>query len=67
MEELSDEELVARIRLAPAAERSRRLLDELFRRHRAQVVAWCYRLTGDRTLVAVGFFVEDVYVLDTTR
>ena len=35
-------------RLAPASDRSRQLLDELFRRHRARVVAWCYRLTGDR-------------------
>src|SRR5262245_3660891 len=50
MDALSDEELVAQYRLAPAAERSRQLLDELFRRHRSQVVAWCYRLTGDRAL-----------------
>src|SRR6185503_17118652 len=47
---LSDEELIARYRLAPAAEGSRPLLEELFRRHRAEVVAWCYRLTGDRAL-----------------
>jgi RNA polymerase sigma factor (sigma-70 family) len=50
MDELSDEELVAQYRLAPDSDRSRRLLDELFRRHRERVIAWCYRLTGDRTL-----------------
>jgi hypothetical protein len=51
MDELSDEELLARYRLAPTAEASRRLLDELFRRHRAHVVSWCYRLTGDRARI----------------
>jgi RNA polymerase sigma-70 factor, ECF subfamily len=50
MGELSDEELVAQYRLAPASDRSRQLLDELFRRHRERVIAWCYRLTGDRNL-----------------
>ena len=50
MDALSDEELVAQYRLAPASDRSRQLLDELFRRHRARVIAWCYRLTGDRRL-----------------
>ena len=48
MRELSDEDLIARYRLAPAAEQSRPLLEELFRRHQSRVVAWCYRLTGDR-------------------
>jgi RNA polymerase sigma-70 factor, ECF subfamily len=52
MDALSDEELVAQYRLAPQADRSRQLLDVLFRRHRPQVVAWCYRLTGDRELAA---------------
>jgi RNA polymerase sigma-70 factor (ECF subfamily) len=50
MDELSDEELVAQYRLAPESDRSRQLLDELFRRHRGRVIAWCYRLTGDRNL-----------------
>lgn len=50
MGELTDEELVAQYRLAPASDRSRQLLDELFRRHRGRVIAWCYRLTGDRNL-----------------
>ena len=49
MRELSDEDLIARYRLAPAAEQSRQLLEELFRRHQARVVAWCYRLTGNRS------------------
>jgi RNA polymerase sigma factor (sigma-70 family) len=50
MGELSDEEIVAQYRLAPDSDRSRHLLDELFRRHRERVIAWCYRLTGDRNL-----------------
>jgi RNA polymerase sigma-70 factor (ECF subfamily) len=49
MEGLSDEELIAQYRLAPAASASRRFIEELFRRHQGRVVAWCYRLTGDRT------------------
>jgi RNA polymerase sigma-70 factor (ECF subfamily) len=48
MDALSDEALIAQYRLEPASDRSRQLLDELFRRHCARVVAWCYRLTGDR-------------------
>jgi RNA polymerase sigma factor (sigma-70 family) len=60
MDALSDEELVAQYRLAPAAERSRRILDELFGRHRAQVIAWCFRLTGDRTRAAD--LAQDVFV-----
>lgn len=60
MDALSDEELVAQYRLAPAAERSRRILDELFGRHRAQVIAWCFRLTGDRTRSAD--LAQDVFV-----
>jgi len=52
MDVLSDEQLIAQYRLAPAAERSRPLVEELFRRHQSRVVAWCYRLTGDRTAYA---------------
>jgi RNA polymerase sigma-70 factor (ECF subfamily) len=48
MDAFSDEELIAQSRLAPGSERSRSLLEELFRRHQARVVAWCYRLTGER-------------------
>ena len=70
MDALSDEELVAQYRLAPASERSRQLLDELFRRHRARVIAWCYRLTGDRSLapdLAHDVFVKAYSRLDTFR
>jgi RNA polymerase sigma-70 factor, ECF subfamily len=49
MDALSDEELIARYRLAPGSESSRHLIEELFRRHQSRVVAWCYRLTSDRT------------------
>jgi RNA polymerase sigma-70 factor (ECF subfamily) len=49
MDPRSDEELIAQYRLAPGAERSRSLIEELFRRHQPRVVAWCYRLAGDRT------------------
>ena len=45
---LSDEELIAQYRAAPASDRSRQLVDELFRRHRPRLIAWCQRLTGDR-------------------
>jgi len=67
---LSDEELVAQYLRAPADQRSRELLEELFRRHRPRVVAWCYRLSGDRELAAD--LAQDVFVkayssLDTFR
>lgn len=52
MESLSDEELIAQYRLAPASDRSRAFLEELFRRHQTRVAAWCYRLTGDRSQAA---------------
>ena len=45
-------------------------LDELFRRHRARVVAWCYRLTGDRDLapdLAQDVFVKAYSSLDMFR
>src|SRR5919199_2088138 len=49
MEGFSDEDLIARYRLAPESDQSRQFLEELFRRHQSRVVAWCYRFTGDRT------------------
>ena len=49
MDALSDEELIARYRLAPGSDASRPLIEELFHRHQSRVVAWCYRLSGDRT------------------
>jgi RNA polymerase sigma-70 factor (ECF subfamily) len=70
MDVLSDEQLIAQYRLAPAAAGSRALLEELFRRHQSRVVAWCYRLTGERTQAAD--LAQDVFVkayasLDTFR
>ena len=47
MEELTDEQLVERYRRDAASAAGRRPLEELFRRHRTRVSAWCYRLTGD--------------------
>jgi len=70
MDALSDEDLVAQYRLAPASDRSRQLLNELFRRHRARVIAWCYRLTGDSSLapdLAQDVFVKAYSSLDMFR
>jgi RNA polymerase sigma-70 factor (ECF subfamily) len=60
MDELTDEDLVSQYLLAPASDRSRRLIDELMRRHQPRVVAWCYRLTGDRDLARD--LAQDVFV-----
>ena len=65
MDALSDEELIARYRLAPESPESQPLLDELFRRHRARVVAWCYRLTGDRDLAPD--LTQDVFIKAFSR
>ena len=57
-------------RLAPASARSRQLLDELFRRHRDRVIAWCYRLSGDRGLapdLAQDVFIKAYSSLHTFR
>jgi RNA polymerase sigma-70 factor (ECF subfamily) len=70
MDALSDEELIAQYLLAPSSDRSRQLLDELFRRHRARVAAWCYRLTGDRDLaadLAQDVFIKAYSAIDTFR
>jgi RNA polymerase sigma-70 factor (ECF subfamily) len=70
MDALSDEELIARYRLAPASDPSRHFIEELFRRHQRRVVAWCYRLTGDRTNavdLAQDVFVKAYASLDTFR
>jgi len=47
MEDLSDEQLIERWRAGHASPTRTSFLDELFRRHRTRVAAWCYRLTGD--------------------
>jgi RNA polymerase sigma-70 factor (ECF subfamily) len=70
MDALSDEELIARYKLAPGSDRSRSFVEELFRRHQTRVVAWCYRLTGDRTQavdLAQDVFVKAYANLDTFR
>ena len=60
MDALSDEELIAQYQLAPGSDRSRPFVEELFRRHQTRVVAWCYRLTGDRTQAVD--LAQDVFV-----
>jgi RNA polymerase sigma-70 factor (ECF subfamily) len=70
MDAFSDEELIAQSRFAPGSERSRLLVEELFRRHQARVVAWCYRLTGERDVavdLAQDVFVKAYASLDTFR
>jgi RNA polymerase sigma-70 factor (ECF subfamily) len=70
MDTLSDEELIAQYRLAPGSDRSRPFVEELFRRHQSRVVAWCYRLTGDRTQavdLAQDVFVKAYSNLDAFR
>jgi RNA polymerase sigma-70 factor (ECF subfamily) len=70
MDALSDEELIARYRLAPGSDRSRPFVEELFRRHQTRVVAWCYRLTGDRAEavdLAQDVFLKAYSGLDTFR
>jgi RNA polymerase sigma-70 factor, ECF subfamily len=70
MEVIPDEELIAECLSAPGSDRSRQLIDELFRRHRARVVAWCHRLTGDRDLapdLAHDVFVKAYTSLHTFR
>jgi RNA polymerase sigma-70 factor, ECF subfamily len=70
MEGLSDEELIARYRLAPASEHSRQFIDELFRRHRPRVIGWCHRLSGDRNLapdLAQDVFIKAYSSLHTFR
>lgn len=46
MEDLADEELVERYRGESGSARGRSFLNELFRRHHAQVASWCFRMTG---------------------
>lgn len=52
LERLSDEELVIRAKAAAGSPPALGLLDELFRRHYAQVARWCFRFTGDRESAA---------------
>ncbi|HEY3838474.1 MAG TPA: RNA polymerase sigma factor [Bryobacteraceae bacterium] len=47
MDDLSDEQLIDRWRAGQASPNAGSFLDELFRRHRSRVAAWCYRITGE--------------------
>lgn len=47
MQQLSDEELVARFRAQAGSAASHSCLDELFGRYHSRVAAWCLRFTGD--------------------
>lgn len=47
LEELSDEELLARFRQAPDPADGRRAAGELLARYRGRVYTWCYRVVGD--------------------
>jgi len=47
MQPFSDEELIARSRLAPASAASAEALNELFQRHFRRVSLWCLRYTRD--------------------
>ena len=52
MQELSDEELIARFRSAGGSPAANRWIDELFRRYHGRVALWCYRHSGDRELAS---------------
>jgi RNA polymerase sigma factor (sigma-70 family) len=47
MDDLSDEQLIDRWRAGQGSPIAGSFLDELFRRHRSRVAAWCYRITGE--------------------
>jgi RNA polymerase sigma-70 factor (ECF subfamily) len=59
MQELSDEDLVARSR-AEAGSPSDIWVNELFRRYHGKVAVWCLRFTGDRELA--GDLAQDVFL-----
>lgn len=46
MERLSDEKIIE-LCLAESGSAAEPFLSELFRRHRARVASWCFRITGD--------------------
>jgi RNA polymerase sigma-70 factor, ECF subfamily len=67
--ELSDNELIAEYRRAPAGERGG-IADELFGRYYEQVARWCYRFTGTREAaadLAQEVFLKAYLHLDTFR
>lgn len=52
MQDLSDEELVARFRAETVSKRAETWINELFRRYHTRVATWCLRFTGDRESAA---------------
>lgn len=52
MQELSDEQLVARYRAEAGSSAGDASLNELFGRYHQRVAVWCYRFTGDRNSAA---------------
>src|SRR5438045_338729 len=47
MEQLSDEELLARLHAEGRSSEGEKLLNQLFQRHQTRVATWCWRMTGD--------------------
>ncbi len=60
MQELSDEELVAKSRSQGHSGSGDAWINELFRRYHTRVAAWCYRFTGDRESAAD--LAQDVFI-----
>src|SRR5947209_17208333 len=60
MQELSDEELVARFRADSGSARARASIDELFGRYHQRVAAWCFRFTGDAQ--SAGDLAQDIFL-----
>jgi RNA polymerase sigma-70 factor, ECF subfamily len=52
MQQLSDEELVAKFRSQGGSPKGDPLINELFSRYHARVATWCFRFTGDRNSAA---------------
>ncbi len=70
MDELTDEQLVAHYRLAPASPAGQASLNRLFHRNHTRVAAWCYRFTSDINLasdLAQEVFLKAFQRLDSFR
>ncbi len=60
MQELSDEDLVARSRAETGTSSADVWINELFLRYHARVAVWCYRFTGNRE--SAGDLAQDVFL-----
>lgn len=60
MQELSDEELVARSRAEAGSSSADVWINELFLRYHARVAVWCFRFTGNRE--SAGDLAQDVFL-----